>query len=456
MNFRKFIYFSYIRLRGSKIPWYYKQFLRQDQAGLSNGSTTVTLLEELLNHCREKVPYYRNVMKKIGGSFLPDPEQHLQEFPILTKDIIRQHFEELKAGDLSQRKWFIETSGGSTGEPIKLIQDQEFNSRSLATALLYSKWAGAELGQPEIRLWGSSREVAQGTLGLKATFFNFLTNTCYLNAFQMTPEKMFSYIKIFNQKRPKVIIAYAQAVYELARFAEQEQIPVIPQKAIITSAGTLYPFMRDKIENVFQCKVFNRYGSREVGAIACQCQAGNGLHVAPWGNYIEIVDDHGTVVPRGTAGNILVTSLGNYAMPLIRYQIGDRGILSPESTCACGRKGQLLQQILGRTYDAFRKKDGTIIDGAYFSQLVYSRGWVRKYQITQQTYSDIIFKIVPACRDFDSTELEDISYRTKRIMGENCNVKFELVDEIPPSPSGKFRYTVSEVQIQKEINPSRY
>ena len=121
----------------------------------------------------------------------------------------------------------------------------------------------------------------------------------------------------------------------------EKSLPIRPQVAIMTSAGTLHPLMREKIETAFQCKVFNRYGSREVGDIASECEAHAGLHVFPSGNYIEIVDDQGHPVPNGEEGNILVTNLYNYAMPLIRYYIGDRGVLSRSDRCACGRQGQI-------------------------------------------------------------------------------------------------------------------
>jgi phenylacetate-CoA ligase len=197
----------------------------------------------------------------------------------------------------------------------------------------------------------------------------------------MTPEKMSRYLQFLNTHPPKFIIAYVQSIYELAQFAISEHITVTPQEAIMTLAGTLYPFMREKIEAVFHCKIFNRYGSREVGDIACECEAHAGLHVFPWGNYIEIVDDEGHPVPNGVEGNILVTNLNNFAMPLIRYAIGDRGMLSLSDQCSCGRQGQILERLSGRNVDVFRKRDGTLIDGEYFTHLLYFKNWVQKFQV---------------------------------------------------------------------------
>jgi phenylacetate-CoA ligase len=280
---------------------------------------------------------------------------------------------------------------------------------------------------------------------LKKIILNHLTNDKFFNAFLMTSEKMRSYLEYLNRHPPKLIIAYVQSIYELAQFAEIEHIDVTPQEAVMTSAGTLYPFMREKIEMVFQCKVFNRYGSREAGDIACECHAHTGLHVFPWGNYVEIVDDLGYPVPNGVEGNILVTNLNNFAMPLIRYSIGDRGVLSLPEQCSCGRQGQILERVSGRNVDVFRKRDGTLVDGEYFTHLLYYKDWVQKFQVVQKDYSSVLFKIQKTVNDYQSWELEEIKVKTRVVMGEDCVVNFDFVDEILPSPSGKYSYTITEV-----------
>ncbi|MDF5706261.1 MAG: AMP-binding protein [Nostoc sp. S4] len=396
----------------------------------------------MLTHCYKFVPYYAKLIDSLPNKEIiqQKPELYLCQLPILTKDIIRTNFEQLKSTDLAQRQWYLNTSGGSTGEPIKLIQDAEYNDHSTAISLLYSYIAGRELGEPEVRLWGSERDIFQGTMGWKANFFNFLRNTTYMNAFQMTTQRMRNFLKLLNTKQPKLIVAYAQAIYELAKFAEAEQIKLIPQKAIITSAGTLYTWMRQKIESVFQCQVFNRYGSREVSDIACEKPGEKGLWVAPWGNYIEIVDDDNNPVPPGVEGNILVTSLINFAMPLIRYKIGDRGTLSREY-----KSGQILQQVSGRNVDIFKTHTGTLVDGEYFTHLLYFKDWIHKFQIIQKNYLEITIKIIQANSDYFTEELDDIVAKCKLMMGKDCVVNFEFVNNIPVNHSGKYRYTISEV-----------
>ena len=160
MNPRKTLYFVQMSLRGQSLPQFYDRFFKQDQNGIPP-DTTKKLLIQMLAHCERAVPYYAELIRNLGASFFKDPEQYLLGIPILTKDIIRSRFDDLKSVDLPRREWNFNTSGGSTGEPVRFIQDREYEDRSGALKTLYSKWAGREIGEPEVRLWGSERDIIQ-------------------------------------------------------------------------------------------------------------------------------------------------------------------------------------------------------------------------------------------------------------------------------------------------------
>ena len=444
MNLRKAAYFGLLRLRGQALGSSYERILQEDREGIPP-DTTRRALVSLLSHCKQNVPYYSRLMQAAGDSYREDPEDYLRHLPVLTKSIIRNQSEDLKSADLARRHCYISFTSGSTGEPVRIIQDWFYADRAGAITLLFSRLAGREIGELELSLWGSSRDIIEGSENWRVRLINRLTRTRMLDAFRMTPQSMREFIKILNSECPKLVLAYAEAIYELARFAEREGIAVLPQAAVMTSAGTLYPFMRDKIIEVFQCRVFNRYGSREVGDVACERPGCNGLWVAPWGNYVEIVDGEGNRVPDGTEGEILVTSLNNYAMPLIRYGLGDRGILAPAGSDAPTVPGQRLQTVLGRTVDTLRSSDGTLVHGFYFVAILLFRDWVLRVQVVQKGLSHIVFRIVRADSDNHRQELDEVAAKTQRLMGDDCKVDFEFVDDIPAADSGKFRYTVTEI-----------
>jgi phenylacetate-CoA ligase len=441
---RRALYLHLHSLAGIPVSRYYNDLVAEDP--YSNPTASLrTRLNRLLTHCERSVPYYSALLSDSKGSYHHEPEKFLRELPILTKQSLRHDFQRLISTDIARRRWRYNTSGGSTGEPVKFIQDSHFSAYTTATMILNAEWLGCQLGEPAIWLWGSEREVLESSRGFKVRMLNWLSGYEWLNAFQMTPERMHDFLEAFSRRRPELIVAYAQSIYELARFAERENLTITQQQVIMTSAGTLYDFMRESIERCFGCEVFDKYGSREVGNIAWECDQHRGLHTFPWSTYIEIVDDDGLPVANGVEGNVLTTCLTNFAMPLIRYAIGDRAVLSPAEECGCGRKGQVLEKIVGRSVDTFKAKDGTLIDGEYFTHLLYFREWVHKFQVIQRDYSHVIFRIVAGSPGAPQAELDEITHGVRAALGENCHVEFDFASDIRTSSSGKYRYTISEI-----------
>src|SRR5438105_14645365 len=132
MNWRKHAYLSYATLRGYRFPALLKRYLRDYDLGLS-GETTTAALRELLRHCREMVPYYRDLLSDTTVHQLDqDPRGALQRLPVLKKETIRSNFDRLQSQDNIHRNCDANTSGGSTGEPVRLIQDDEYRDASTA------------------------------------------------------------------------------------------------------------------------------------------------------------------------------------------------------------------------------------------------------------------------------------------------------------------------------------
>lgn len=442
MNWRKSIYLNYASLRGYRFPALLARYAEEYRRGAGR-ETTLQLLTGLLRHCKESVPYYAELLRDINDD--RDPMESLRRLPVLTKETIRSNFEKLKSNDLHRRKWYYNTSGGSTGKPVRLIQDREYADRGKAISLLYHILLGCDICQPLVTLWGSERDLEMGAEAPAARFFNWLTRTVWMNAFRMSTERMRGFVEMLNQMRPNLIVAYTQSAYELAQFVERERLPLKPQRAIVTTAGTLYPFMRERIARAFGCNVYNQYGSREVSVMGCEVPGIDGLWVPPWSNFIEILDDDGMPLPDGEEGNIVVTCLTNFAMPLLRYQIGDRGSLMPNHT-ATDHAFQVFKQVSGRNMDVFRSRNETLVDAQYFIHLMYFRPWVEKFQVIQKDYEHILFKIVKLNGGPDKRELDEITAKSRLALGNECRVDFEFHTELPPHPSGKYRYTISEVR----------
>jgi len=436
------IHRAWARSTGSDLHKYYDSYLRQYQRGIPE-DTTEAALAAILSHAVSKVPYFAQF-----GSLpvVEAPFEALSALPLLDKNTIRERGRDLYSADLPKRRWYVNTSGGSTGEPVRLIQDLDYADRYAAVAMLYWHLLGHDFGQREVLLWGSERDILRDGAGLGAIARRYLRNSSVFNAFRMTEASMKDILSELNRRPPRLIRAYTQAMYELARFSQANEIPVRSQNGIVATAGTLHPFMREAIQEVFGCPVFNVYGSREISSIACEIPGYQGLWIAPWNCHVEIVDSRGLPVDDGVGGEIVITSLTNFAMPLIRYRIGDRGALMPRGSGPHPMASRVLENVTGRTVDAFRLHDGTIVDGEYLTHLVYFREWIRAFQVVQKREDWIQFRVVLEGNDYPSEEWEQILSGVRAVFGAECRVDLEIVDEIPALPTGKYRYTISEVE----------
>jgi phenylacetate-CoA ligase len=437
--------------RGSRLYVYRDLWVGQYQSTIP-ADTTARGLSALLRHAVTNVPFYRESVDFDPAS-LPiedDPFAALASFPLLDKTMVRDLGDRLFSADLAGRGWIQNSSGGSTGTPVIVIQDKDYLDRVRAFESLAFRALGLERGDPFFILWGSMRDLQAHGGDLQRRLRRLATNIVTVNAFGMSDETMRSALAYLDRRRPKLILAYAQALYELARFAERNNISVRPQQAVATSANTLHPFMRDTIARVFGCPVYNDYGCREAGSIAVAVPGHEGLWINPWNIHVEVVDAAGAPAEDGVEGEILVTSLANYSMPLIRYRIGDRGLFAPRGTGPHPEASRVLEHVSGRVSDVFRLKDGKVVPGYFFVHLLgvespsRARPWVRRFQVVQKEEDLIVFRIILEDPDYPRDEWERVKADVRTVCGD-CRVELEIVDHIPLLPSGKFPYTVNEV-----------
>ncbi len=408
-------------------------------------------LASLLRHAYQHVPYYRETLPGSGvidRSGVVDLER-FANIPLLDKNIIKAEYDRLKSDDLPKRSWFVESSGGSTGMPVNIVQDRDFVDWSDAVKMMDDEWSGLIVGNRRAYVWGSVRDTLVGKETLRTQVGRWLRNELWLNSFRMSEERMEQFVHQINDHRPVQIIAFAENLFDLANFIEARGLKAYSPKAIMTSAGVLYPHMRDKIQQVFRAPVFNRYGSREVGDIACECECHNGLHISSFTHFVEILREDGSSAAPGEYGEIVITLLTNYAMPLLRYRIGDLGVMS-EETCACGRGMPLLKDVIGRTTDIFINCRGERIDGRMFIRMLMLKPFIRKFQVVQEQYDKVRIRLEPQGEHPDlyqlyAGELGELQRETVAIMGGRCEVDFEFTEQIETTPSGKYRFTISNV-----------
>ena len=314
------------------------------------------------------------------------------------------------------------------------------DSRRILWALWQSKnWAGCECGDRIAKLWGDRFEEARRTR-VKTRLADVLFNRLFLNTFDLSEERILRYLHSICHFQPQLVVGYASSLFEISRYVLACSDVRLNVPAVVSTAGTLYPDMREAIETVFGGRVFNRYGSREVGIIAAEDGCVPGLKVLPT-VYVEVLDDAGDLSRDGQTGELAVTSLANLAMPLIRYRIGDMGVLKTRNGV------QYLDRLLGRTVEVFRTRSGRMIDGEYFTHLLYFREWIKQFRFRQTAYDRVVIDIVPSDgASVSSIHQKEIEAGIRRVMDEDVHIEWRLLPALPPYPSGKYAYCVSEVE----------
>jgi len=389
-------------------------------------------LEFAYRHTR----YYRRLFDE--HEVPPHRIQSLEDFrkvPVLTRQLLRENFDDLMATGVRLRRVQRVSTGGSTGEPVTLLVD---TSVGFAIALRHRahRWFGLEPGAREIVLWGSPIEATrQDRL---RNLRDWLINSKLISAFDLGAPALAEYARIITRHRPLRIYGYASAIYLLACFLEREGWrPDWRLHAVFTTAETLFDFQRKTIEAVFGCPVAVEYGARDAGNMANECPHG-GLHIPAEGVVLETI----AVAPDGL-GEIVATNCHRPAMPLIRYRTGDLGELTDER-CRCGRSLPSLKRIEGRRTDFLVAPDGRILHALALIYVLREMERVREFQIVQEDVDSIVALVVAApgwSRDDD----DNVQRAVRARIGADVDVRVETVAAIPRTQSGKFRYVVSRV-----------
>jgi phenylacetate-CoA ligase len=386
-----------------------------------------------------RTPYYRTLFARKGmNSQNVTSFDDLKEVPILTKQDLQDHLSELLDPDVPVQDRIPNQSGGSTGAPTLFYQERHFWAWQQAVQWLTESWCGYQPGDRLAYLWGSDRDAPRRhwRWGVR----QFLENTHFENAFQMTPARLDQFIALLETWKAPFLWSYVSSAVFLARYVRQKG-RTLSFRAIRTTAESLTPADRMILHETFGGDVFDQYGSREMGILAHECAAHAGLHVMSPLHWIEVLPIEGS-----SLGRIVVTNLTNRAMPLLRYETGDLARWSTHA-CACGCRWPVLEAIAGRQTDILVSPSGKWIHGEFFTHLFYPLEGIRQFQVIQLTRSDLQIRI--AFVDGNPSRWEPcVSYLEKEIHARAdpaFRLRFERVDSIAPSASGKFRFTESRV-----------
>lgn len=396
-------------------------------------------LTRLLRKTCADVPYYRQWLRSHG---LSSPEElnwkHILDLPLQTKATITEGGADFLSEDTSISMVDNSTSG-SSGTAFRFKTDvRGFDIRS-AMDNRGQRWAGAERGDKCAQLWGAQMDVSKST-SLRGALHGFVTRHMMLSTYAMSEADMASHLGRLRRFRPKILISYPGPLHLFAEFCESRGATLPSLVAVMTSGEMLFPHQREKIEKVFGVTIFNRYGSREFGAIAQEDRAGDGLYVNSDHVYVEILDENSNPCAPGEIGELYVTDLDNFSMPLIRYHIGDRASWASNT----GRRPfPLIAEVEGRSMAVVKAPNGNNVGGTFWTFLLKSKGQLERFQVRQ---TDDLNLLIRYQSQGPLAEADEQYFRKKigAVCGPRMSVAFERVDSFPTSKSGKHHFVIRD------------
>jgi len=394
----------------------------------------------MLRHAYDHTRYYRKVMDGLGTvpTDFRDPSD-IARLPILTKEIIRENFNELMASNIPEDAVHFSETGGTTGVKMRFCRDNACLSPKAAATIRHERWTGWDIGKPRGLVWPAEQDYV-GYRTWKARLRNALgSRQSVLPAAVLNDQKIHRYLDQMKKRRPAVVRGFSTPLYLVARYALKVGDETCHTPAVLSTGEPLFEHQRRAMEQAFGAEVFDSYGAREVGLIAQECPAHRGMHINAESVYVEAVE---TEVPDQS--KILVTDLVNFGMPFIRYEIGDMGSLSARS-CPCGRGLPLMEMGGGREADVMFAPNGNVVAAVTLVLYLVDNGpVVGQVQVVQDALDHLLIRVTkdppPGDGLFDHYERE-----VANLFGEEMGVTFELVDSIPNEPSGKYRFAICAI-----------
>jgi len=396
-------------------------------------------LKQLLLSCVNNVPYYRdNWSQSQKEAALAGV---LSGLPLLEKEPLRTAPDQFKDSTRHPFPSFTFYTSGTSGTPIaSLYTLAELRSSIALREVRSANWAGVSFSLP--RATFSGRLVEPDPNNDQHVYrYNAAEKQVYFSAFHLKPATARFYIDALLKHKVVWMTGYAVSFYLLARFLLDQNLPVPPLKAIITTSEKVTQPMREVIESAFKCKVYEEYSTVETVLFASECEYGR-LHVSPDAGVVEILRPDGTACAPGKVGEVVATCLLRSYQPLVRFRLGDLAAWDSEP-CPCGRHMPVIKEVVGRIEDVITGPDGRQM--VRFHGIFVNQPHVIEGQVIQESLQDFVVKVVPT-PGFSDADIQDIQARMHQRLGENINVVIEQVQTIPRTSAGKFKAVISKVK----------
>lgn len=399
-------------------------------------------IHDNIKYAYEHVPFYKEQFRKAG--ITPDDITSIRDMykiPLTTKQKILQSNLSYVSDEFASDDLYTSRTSGSTGEPfVSYFDKRGWSILKFASKYRARKACGFSIIEKFVVIEAMPVNEAE-----KHNDSYNISNLLIRKKFLSIYDTLDNHIEFYQKFQPTTIYGFPSYFVKLVEYLEKNNIRLDFVKRIFTSSEILNTTTRKLIEEYFNCELHDIYGSTEIKEVSWECKTHEGYHINEDLVYVECIDENGMPVEDGVEGRIVMTSLENKAMPLLRYSIGDTGVILKHK-CSCGRNFRLMKPMYGRTIDYFILKDGKKISPYELTMSMEDIPGILQYQILQKTISlvEINLRVNEAFKQSSSSQ---IIYNLKKILGSDSDIILNFVEQFGTEGArGKFRIVKSEVK----------
>jgi len=418
--------------------WFPPEQLRQEQ---------FRQLQNVIRHAGASVPYYGKLFAEHGiDANAPLDDAQWSKLPLLSRVDIQQAGDTLISTAIpkSHGEMTSLSTSGSTGMPVTIkgtaltqlfwlaltLRDHLWSGMDPAKkfgAVRFMKKGGAEFPGERHKGWGGAADPV------------FVTGPSFVLNIMTPVEKQIEWLQ---QTRPDYLLTYPSNLMALLTHCRHNKVAIPPLQLVETFGEILPPGVRDATKEAWAVRVVDMYSTNEVGYVALQCPEHEHYHVQSENLLVEVIDEGGRPCAPGQTGRVIVSTLHNFAMPLLRYALGDFATVG--KPCPCGRGLPVLTNIVGRVRNMMTLPSGDQIWPTFGASKIGDVVPIRQFQLVQKTLTELEFHVVPQ-RSFTSDDEAKMRALITRELGPGFQIAITYHEAIARGPGGKYEDFRSEL-----------
>jgi len=375
----------------------------------------------------------------------PSLPERWEDLPIMTKADLQQPLGDRLSSGYTKKNVYVNKTSGSSGHPFVFAKDKFCHALTWAQIIDRFSWYNIDFNEDlQARFYGIPLDPINYA---KERLKDRLSKRYRFSIFDLSDDKLEKALKTFERKKFVYVNGYTSSIVLFARFLKRQNIclqSVCPSlRYCMVTSEMLFPSDKALIEQSFGVPVINEYGASEMDLIAFTNRAGD-FQLNQETILVEVLNDLGEPCEFDTPGRLVLTSLYNKAHPMIRYEIGDIGVLDRRSS----PKKPLLKQLIGRTNDVARLPDGKVVPGLTFyyvtKSIIEDGGRVKEF-VVHQTQPDAFQIQYVSDGALTKAEMDQIIKSLNTYLGQDLKLSFERKEQIERSASGKLKQFTTEL-----------